>query len=208
MTRSALFRWGGLAGIVGGILVAIGFLLHPTSEGVEALTSGAWSTSHLLLLISLILGIPAVFALYLRQNKETGALGFVGFLLAYLAGVLLVGITYFESFVTPGLAAASPDALQAVVALESSGTLGTVLMITGLGFGVGWLLLGAATFRAGVLPRWGGVLALVGGVILGLQPFFPPVVWKAAAVVFGAGVVWLGYALWSAKGEAMMGGRA
>lgn len=199
MTRDALFRWGGLALALAGVAVAIGFLVHPATEGPEAVRSAAWGPSHVLLVLATGFGIAGTFALYLRQNREAGMAGFVGFLLVYVALLSFTGIAYFEAFISPGLAAGAPSALEVVGALATGGTLGTVLMWSGLGFSVGWLLLGWATYRAGVLPRWGALLVLIGGVLLGVQPFLPAVLWRAAAVVFGLGALWLGSALWSAR---------
>ena len=58
------------------------------------------------------------------------------------------------------------------------------------------MLLGVAIYRAGVLPRGAGVLLAVGGPIVA---FSPPIGILAVLLVghtlFGAGLAWLGYAL-------------
>ena len=78
------------------------------------------------------------------------------------------------------------------------------LIATSLVFSVGYILLGVAIYRAGVPPRGAGVLLAVGGPIVA---FSPPIGILAVLVVghalFGAGLAWLGYALFfSSKGAA------
>jgi hypothetical protein len=59
-------------------------------------------------------------------------------------------------------------------------------------------LLGAAIAQAGVLPCGAGILVAVGGPIVA---FSPPIGVQASDVIgnvlFGLGLVWLGYALWT-----------
>lgn len=56
----------------------------------------------------------------------------------------------------------------------------------------GSLLLGIATLRARILPRWGALLLIVGSVAAPLH--------FLGAVVFFAGWTWLGFALLSKQG--------
>lgn len=61
-------------------------------------------------------------------------------------------------------------------------------------------MLGVAIFRAGVLPRGAGVLLAVGGPIVA---FSPPIgvfaVFVVCHTLFGLGLVWLGYTLWTER---------
>jgi hypothetical protein len=67
--------------------------------------------------------------------------------------------------------------------------------------GVGGLLLGIATMRAGVFPRWAGLLLIVGLVSLGAA-FVN--IFLSSALVFGMfGLGWIGYALVTANDEAI-----
>jgi len=63
---------------------------------------------------------------------------------------------------------------------------------------VGFLLVGIAILRAGVLPRWVAVLIIVGALaMLG----FNEQTWRALmAIPFGVAWVAVGYALWSGAG--------
>lgn len=200
MASSMLYRWAGAALIAGAILLAIGELTHP-ANAVGNVTTSAWATTHNILLLSLLVGIPGLFGLYTRQAKETKGLGFLGFILIFIAMTLLVGIVYFEAFIGPALAQDAPAFVERVFSGEVGGPLVTVLRLTGFAFSLGWLLFGWATARAGVLPPTAAWLALVGGVVLGLGPLREalPFVEKLAALVFGIGVAWLGNALRTEK---------
>lgn len=206
MTSSTLYRWAGYTLIIGAILLVIGEWTHP-ANAVANVTTGAWATSHDVLLLALLFGIPGFFGLYARQAKETKGLGFVGFVLIFIAMVLLVGIVYFEAFINPVVVKEAPAFVEKMLAGQLSGPLMTVLPLTGIAFSLGWLLFGWATARAGVLPRTAAYLALVGGVLLGLEPLFQsvPYLGKLAALIFGLGTLWLGYALTAEKRMMMAG---
>lgn len=69
---------------------------------------------------------------------------------------------------------------------------------------VGGVLLGIATMRARVLPRWAGLL-LIAAAVLNLIGFSLPdntIVTSVASVLLALAFGWFGYALWLTKGEA------
>ena len=194
MSSSGLFRWAGLAGIAGAVLLVIGFLVHPpeTAEGVK---SAMWGPAHTLLFVSLLLSVPAVFGLYLRQATQTSTMGFLGFILGFVGMMGFTGITYVEAFVTPTLVATAPAVVEGMFSGQMSGPLNTILPLTGLLFALGWVLFGIATARAGVFPRTAAILSLVGAIPFGLGPLVPQAIAKIATIVFGIGIAWLGNAL-------------
>jgi hypothetical protein len=72
---------------------------------------------------------------------------------------------------------------------------------------VGLILLGLAVARAGVFPRWGGILLALGIVLqlpaqfamdLAGSMFFLFTI--GGAVLFCAGMIWIGWVLWTGKG--------
>ncbi len=81
------------------------------------------------------------------------------------------------------------------------------LLVASLLFAVGGVLLGIATMRAGVLPRWAGLLILVGAVLklvnCPLSGVIGGIVLLVACVLFALGLGWIGYVLWTAKDEAL-----
>ena len=144
--------------------------------------------------------VLGLFGLYARQVEETGVLGLIGFMLVFITTASFTGLIYFEGFIQPVLAVEAPEFVEGMLAGEISlGALDVVMPPTGLLFILGWLLFGIGIIRAGILPRWAAVLALIGAVPLGIPPLLPLIIVKIGGVVFGLGLVWLGYALWSEK---------
>ncbi len=64
---------------------------------------------------------------------------------------------------------------------------------------LGGLLFGIATFRAGILPRWAGVLLALGTVLAPVAGLLPYASQPKIAVPVGLALAWLGYALWSER---------
>ena len=67
-------------------------------------------------------------------------------------------------------------------------------------FSIGYILVGVAAARAGVLPRGAGILLALGAPLVA---FSPPIGVQAVIIVghtlFGVGLAWLGYALWAER---------
>src|SRR3990170_2464025 len=203
MAPSGLYRWAGYAGIVGAILLV----------RLAAANRGIWELSHELIFCSIILAIPTVFALYTRQARETGTLGFLGFVLIFIGLMGFSGIVWFEAFVTPALTgdAAAFAAIEKLESGEMASSVLPVLMVSSITFSLGWLLFGWATARAGVLPRTAAYVALVGGVFFGLGPLLfagVPVLDKVAVTIFGIGFIWLAWALTTERKMMMAAARS
>jgi hypothetical protein len=82
------------------------------------------------------------------------------------------------------------------------GILPIMYSVTSVLYLVGGVLLGIATFRAGVLPRWaGGGLAVGTLAPLVLSLLLPHEFIRLAAVPTGIALALLGYALWSERRE-------
>jgi hypothetical protein len=183
----SLVRWGALAALVSGVLWIVGGLLHlafpqdpPGALGhfLNYLGTAIFSGAYLGMLGGLV-------GLHARQVESYGRLGTVGFFLAF-AGAALAFVGQATSGIFP-----------------HNGALGWLFSDPGFGFllgillmSLGLVLLGVATLRARVLPRWCGIglVALVVFSALGAYGGF---------VAFG--LIWLalGYALWSQLGTSI-----
>jgi hypothetical protein len=134
--------------------------------------------------------------------EKTRWLGLVGFVLAFIGTVFVSSIFFMVSTVIPLIAAETP-ALFDQAATPSTGT----VLVVVLGFSLGYILFGVATMRAGVLPRWSGLLLIIGVsfFMISEAPLFDRtlshVIVTVGDVVFGLGLAWMGYALWSEKRE-------
>jgi len=181
MKTENLIRWGTLAALTSGALWIAGGILHlaypkdpPGALGyfLNYLGTAVFSAAYLGMLGGLA-------GLHARQMDSYGRLGRVGFLLAFVGAALA-----FVGQATSGI-------------FPQNGTLGWLFSDPGFGFqagvlltSLGLLVMGIATMRAGVLPRWCGfgLIALVIFLALGAYGGFVL-----------AGLIWLalGYALGS-----------
>jgi hypothetical protein len=187
MMSSDLVRWGGLAGMLAGVAWAVSGIIHFAMVYPDTGTGPTGSISDYLIEGAHVVAeagmLGALLGLRVRQAPRYGWLGAVGFALAFLGTALLCAITV--------IAIISGDALGEAV-------LGTIFISGVLGWLVGFPLLGLATFRARVLPRWVGVLLIA---------YFPLFGFLLSSYGWGGvalGLLWvaLGYALLSASGAA------
>ena len=187
--------------LLAGVLHILGAFLHPVGEDLAAVNSPNWVLAHLLYWASVILLLFGLMGLSARQAEKAGRLGLVGFVLAFI-GTAIVGVFLFNAATTMHLVAATaPDMFAQLTAPPAF-----ALPLFGLTFGLGFILFGVATMRAGVLPRWAGLLLLI-GIVLSMAEGSPVdrtllhVIVTTGHVVLGLSLVWMGYALWSEKRE-------
>lgn len=99
--------------------------------------------------------------------------------------------------IAPSVAARAPDLFRSYPAGGGwEGFLAGVLA-SGALFGVGFLLLGVTMLRAGILPSWAIVLAVLGGVPFAVNFLLPRPVAILAATLFCIGLLGLSYGLWT-----------
>jgi hypothetical protein len=175
MNSPSLVRWGAIGAVVAGLAwAAASFfnLVFPGNEnGPLALSAEAIAEGGMLV---------AILGLRVLQARSLGKLGNIGFTLAFCG----VGIVLLATLLG--------------VAISAAHLLGILLDIMFglglLGWLVGFVLLGIATFRAKVLAGWYGLLVAA-----------YPLLLLVLLVTFGAGtlagLVWLvlGYALWTGR---------
>ena len=200
MSPSSLIRWSGLCLMLGGLLVAAHLLSHPDTQvaGAHLARSRGWSLSHSLHFYGAVFVLLGVVGLYARQADRAGPLGVAGFVLALIGAGLYVGTGMITAYMWPLLGVEAPALTEAA----SPAFKMLIIPATGLFFGVGFLTLGIATMRAGVLPRWAGPLMGLGAVLFMLlppQPIGPTPWWmlQVGGVLFAVGACWLGHAIWS-----------
>lgn len=200
MSSTTLIRWSGLATMVGGLLWGaygvMTFALGLTLENLAAGATGGWAFWGAVLLAAFVLILLGLVGLYARQLEAAGTLGFIGFLVAFAGQALAVGDAWLGGFVMPELVQEAPALAQAMLGFQGPPAYLAALGVTYGAHNLGWILFAIATMRARVLPR-GGALLLIVGILLGLPGMVAPVFWQITAVVVGAGLTWLGYALWS-----------
>jgi hypothetical protein len=171
---SAFIAAGAWGAIVGGAALVISFLLEWLVVPYEKLgVAGADLTASYLVasslrLLSAVLFLWALLALYNRESIAGGTFGLWGFIVAFFGTALLVGNAWAEVFVWPTLARVAPNVVTGQVAAPYL-TTGITLSVPV--FGIGIVLFGLATLKTGVYPRWAAVLLIVS---IPVTIFLPP----------------------------------
>ena len=207
ITAPSLIRWAGLSALVAGICFVVLGLLHPPNI-LSSVTTTRWTIVHSLAVAMSFFGLLGMMGLYARQFKETGWLGLAGFLVLSLWLVLILPFTFFEVFFLPVLATEAPTFAEGFLGILTGAAseidfgvlpalwqLSTVLLL------LGGLVFGIATFRAGILPRPAAALLAATATLTPAAALLPHHLQRLAAVPIGAGLAWLGYALWSERSE-------
>ena len=188
MAEKAL-RWSGALLIPGAVLLGVGIVnisLKPVTNAV--LSTGA---SWLLLLASilLLLSLPGVYA---RQADASGWLGLVGHALLQ-TGILMLVVLAATPLLYPSFKTPTGDNL--------------LVFLLGIALTLGLLLTGLATIRAGVFPRWAGLLLLAAtaGFFFDffVAEFLPPMAGQLGSALFGVilalALAWIGLDLMIGK---------
>jgi hypothetical protein len=210
VTASNLIRWAGLAAMGAGTLYIAVQMIHPL-DVFSSVTTARWAIFHYLSIVMDILAMLGITGLYARQVEKSGWLGLAGYLLFSGFWAFSVALHFIEAFISPVVANVAPkfvEGLLGMVAGHASeinlGALPTVygLLIGVVGYVLGGLLFGIATFRARVLSRWAGGLLAIGTLLPVLlssvvhHPFD-----RLFAVPVGLALIWLGYSLFSERRE-------
>jgi hypothetical protein len=189
MSTQTLLRGGGLVTIVAAILLVITRVTSLTERTVV----GQWfAIAYFVVLVF------AMASVYGAQSARSGILGLVGYVLTVLGATL---IPIFQFAVLARVAGVDPD--RAIVQFFNSTPLG---LIGPFGFGLGLLVFGVATFRAGVLPRWAGVVLGIGSIVsfFGGNSGLLLIIGAVGDVAIAVGFAWMGWVLLSGRGEMAM----
>lgn len=204
ITSSNVIRWAGLAAMGAGILYITIQAIHPL-DVFSSVTTARWAIVHYLSIVMDLLAMLGIAGIFARQVEKSGWLGLAGYLLFSGFWALSVALHFIEAFISPVVANVAPKFVEGLLGMVTNtpgefnlGALPTVygLLIGVVGYVLGGLLFGIATFRANVLPRWaGGLLAL--GTILPplLSSVVPHPYDRLFAVPVGLALAWLGFSL-------------
>lgn len=201
MSASSLVRLGGLAAVVGAVLLLTADIIdaynidaYATAElNREFLTTGTHAFQSALRLIAFGLLLPlGLVGLYARQAEAAGPLGLLGFVVAFAGTVLVSGFVWVDTFVAPELATSAPRLIEAGPPPGRS--------LSFLVFGIGWALFGIASLVGRVYPSTAAILLILGAIIgtvvsltflpvpLGWLPFEATVAWLGVVLLTGWGV--------------------
>ena len=206
VTTSALARAAGVSAVLSGLLFIVIQPIHPP-ENVATVTGTAWVVVASMTIAMAVLGLVGLSGIYLRQVRETGLPGLIGYLMFGSFYLATTAWTFVEVFVLPQIADGAPqfvdDYLGVPAGVSAQGDVGSLpllfTVVSGLYLG-GGLVFGIAVYRAGILQRGAALLLAVGTVASLAAAVLPHGVGRYAAVPVGLAMVWLGWSLWSEQG--------
>jgi len=164
---SRFVRAGAWAAMVSGLALVVSMIMewlvvpYERLGHTEAYFTSAYHVSSGLRLLSIVLLLWALIGIYGPQSRAAGTFGLWAFVVVFLGTALIAGNTWAEVFVYPTLAQVAPNAWSGSI-LEVSSYLAAGLTLSFPLFGIGLILFGVATIRAGVYPRWAAVLLIIG----------------------------------------------
>jgi hypothetical protein len=196
MSSTTLYRLSGFSLLVGSVLAVIGTILGLLSSDPASTITVAGAMVSLVGGTLLVLGLPGMYAI---QAQRAGILGLIGTTLM-LIYVLILGTfgNTFNALVLPYIATHAPALMN-----NPPGGLELFFMVGGLLGAVGGILLGIAIMRAAILPRWAGLLLMVGVVLQFAGDFLQSPIANLGFLFVMIAFAWLGLGvLWLKQQEA------
>jgi hypothetical protein len=202
VTTTKLTRAAGLSAVVGGLLFIAVQINHPLLNAAFTTTTeyAVRETMKILMAVFSLIGITGI---YLRQVRQTGALGLIGYLLFGAGYLAIMSVQIVGVFVLPTFAATQPGYVNDVLAVATGGTpggdigaLAAFIRIGGFTFLTGGVVFGIALFRANILPRWAAALLVAGTLVTFAMPLLPQINQRLFAIPTSVAVLSLGYSLW------------
>ena len=149
-----------------------------------------------------VFSLIGITGIYLRQVRQTGVLGLIGYAVLALGYLTILCVQVIAVFVLPDLATSQPGYVNDVLAVATSGTpIGDVSRMQTLNnvlftYIVGGVIFGIALFRANVLARWAAALMSLGAVATVATFVLPELVQRLFAIPASVALIGLGYSLW------------
>lgn len=184
MSTSHSFKvLGGWGSVAAGVLFIVSHLLNlfGNSDYGTVLGASLVFSAHLL-------AVFAFIGLYEVQSKQKNLMSVLGMLFGIIGTIIVCAVVYVE------IAGASGVDVSKVF----NSNVPTIIKSGSLIFVIGMILFGISTIRSNILPRWGGILLIIGTIVFSLGSFF-----ESAGLIFsmiggtltGAGFIWLGLRL-------------
>lgn len=203
MNTQTIYKLAGVSAILAGLLFALIQFIHP-EDALASITSTRWEIAHILSVLFPTPALLGITGIYAKQIKESGKLGFAGYLMLAGAFALMLCFGFYEAFIAPAIAAEAPALAANIMSILDNqpgpGLIGEVYQVNGILYLLGGLVFAIATMRAKVFPLYaGGLLGL--GVLVTLSAAALPFMARPSAVVFSLGLALLGFALIRRSGE-------
>jgi hypothetical protein len=198
---TTLTRAAGLAAVAGGLLFIAVQLQHPLLTA-QFTTTTEYAVREAAKILMAFLSLVGITGIYLRQVRQVGVLGLIGYLLLGVGYVTILNIQVIAVFVLPDLAASQPGYVSDALAVAHSGRpVGDVSRFQTLNniaitYIAGGVIFGIALFRAGILARWAAALMVIGAVATIATFQLPELTQRLFAIPAAVALIGLGYSLW------------
>jgi hypothetical protein len=205
MASKNLIRWSAQALLLSALTGIISVLFAPSDFTPNAVLGSAWTPMRVVLAVSYMAFVFGLIGIYVIQADKAGRMGSIGFGLAFFGMLILTAQVLVAAFILPVIASLPNAPKTAFDLFDPAGPLAgfsTVVFADYVPTVLGLVLLGAAIVRAGVLPRWAGLLLIVGTLLdLALLMGAPgELIVKLGDVFFDVGKLGIVYALWTHPG--------
>jgi hypothetical protein len=202
ITPATLIRAAAVAAVAAGLIFIGVQINHPHADLTSVVTT-EWAVRNSLKMLMAALALAGITGMYLRQVKQSGVLGLLGYVVFSIGYLLIMSTTVISAYVLPSLVDTDPGYVNDVLAAATGGTaqgdiglLQSVFQVQGIAYLAGSLVFGIALFRARVLVRWAAALLAVGGLVTLALSVMPDAFYRFLAFPNGIAIVALGYSLW------------
>jgi len=202
ITTATLTRAAAVAAAAAGAIFIAVQIGHPPMD-VASVTTTEWVVRNTAKVVMAALALAGITGIYLRQVKQAGLLGAVGYAVFAAGYLTIMAVAFISAYVLPSLAGTAPGWVDDVLAAASGGTvsgdigyLQTVIQVEGFLYLGGGPLFGVALLRARVLARWAAALLAAGTVATLAIPLLPQSLERPFAFPTGIALIGLGYSLW------------
>jgi hypothetical protein len=206
ITTTHLTRAAGLCAVVAGSLFIAVQINHPPLD-LALVASPEWIIRQSMKVAMAVLALVGLGGMYLSNVERNGLVGLIGYVIFSAGFLMMLMVEVVALVVLPAIAATSPGYVTDILVVAMGGTaagglgaLGTLNVLSGIGYMLGGLVFGIGLFRAGVLARWATVLLAVATTFTMAIPFLPMVNQRLFAVPTGLALISLGYSLWRTQG--------
>ena len=202
VTISNLTKAAGAAAAVAGAIFIGVQINHPPMD-VSSVDTTEWALRNTAKVVMAALALAGITGMYLRQVRQMGILGLVGYLLFSAGYLVILAIAFLSAYVLPSLADTAPRYVQDLLLVAEGGkAVGDIGLMkgafaaSGIGYMVGGLIFGIALFRAGVLARWAAALLAVATIGTAALAVLPDSFNRPMAIPEGIALIALGVSLW------------
>ena len=204
MKQETLQKLGGISIIGGSILLAVYSILFSTLMPLDQIRQDytlavlnpiyVWNASVAFFgLLFMLFGFTAVYS---KLYKDSGIVGFLGYIFISIAYIIQMSKVTWEIFVYPVLAT-NEGSIFLLKNFVFHSDPGIVLfrILSSIAILIGIILFCIALIRSKEFPCIGGILILVGAIIYGIGPMLTVLIAISGIIIFSIGCLMIGLRL-------------